>query len=127
MASLGYNKTTAINDEILVSKATMNAAAKLELSNVELSSILGVSEPQLSRIKNAQATFKQNTKEFELALLFIRLFRSLDSLLGGDDSSASKWLRGENLALLDKPINRIKKVEGLIDVLSYLDSRRAIV
>ena len=36
-------------------------------------------------------------KSFELALLFIRLFRSLDAIVGGDEAVARAWLRNENL------------------------------
>lgn len=117
----------ALEDEIIVSKAAINAAKRLELTNVELSEILGISAAQISRISHNKAPIKQNTKGFELALLFIRMFRSLDSLLGGDDHISAKWVRNENLAIGYSPIDRIKKIEGLVDVVSYLDSRRAQV
>ena len=127
VTNLNRNAGATNNDEAIISKAIINAARKLNMSNVELSDVLGVSEPQLSRIASKTAFIKKDSKEFELSLLFVRLFRSLDAIVGGDDTTASAWLRGNNLAFGQKPIERIKKVEGLIDVLSYLDSRRAQV
>jgi hypothetical protein len=122
----GLNKKDQqAKDEAIVSKAVINAARKLSLSNVELSNVLGLSEPQISRIANQTTVIKKDTKDFELSLLFVRLFRSLDAIVGGDDKTAAAWLRGKNLAFGQSPIERIKKIEGLIDVLSYLDSRRA--
>jgi hypothetical protein len=127
MVQLDRNRGTTPNDEVIVSKAVIKAARKLDMSNVELSDIIGVSEPQLSRISNEANLLKKDSKEYELSLLFIRMFRSLDALVGGDDASAIKWMRGRNLAFNQKPIERVKTIEGLIDVLSYLDSRRAPV
>ena len=127
MSKLSQIRKGISDDEAIVSKAVINAARKLNMSNVELSEIIGVSEPQLSRIAKGSKKLEKDSKEFELSLLFIRLFRSLDAIIGGDEDSASAWLRGNNLAFGQKPIERIKKVEGLIDVLSYLDSRRALV
>jgi hypothetical protein len=66
-------------------------------------------------------------KPYQLSLLFIRLFRSLDSLVGGDETTARAWLRNENLALGGRPIAMIETVSGLVDVLAYLDAERALV
>jgi hypothetical protein len=63
----------------------------------------------------------------ELATLFVRVFRSLDAIVGGEDAVAAKWLRSPNDALGAPPIERIKTVQGLVGVLAYLDARRAIV
>jgi len=127
MSRLNRDHGTIPSDEAIVSKAVISAARKLSISNVELSDIIGVSEPQLSRIANATNLLKKDSKEYELSLLLVRLFRSLDALVGGEDASAAKWMRNKNLAFGQIPIERVKKIEGLIDVLSYLDSRRALV
>jgi len=125
MTQASKNTGEISNDEAIVSKAVVNAARKLGMTNVELSDVIGESEPRLSRIANKTAMIKKESKEFELSLLFIRLFRSLDAIVGGNKETAAAWLRGNNLAFGQRPIERIKRIEGLIDVLSYLDSRRA--
>jgi hypothetical protein len=117
----------ALDDTVIVSKAVIRAARKLEVSNVELSKIIGISEPQLSRIANEEKHIEKDSKEFELSLLFIRVFRSLDAIVGGYNTTAVQWIRNRNLAFDQVPIERIKTITGLVDVLSYLDSRRAPV
>ncbi len=119
------NHKTIIDDGAVVSKALLNAAERLDITNTELSEITGISAPRLSKIRNKKAHINTNQKEFELALYFIRLFRSLDAITGGEDSISALWIRNHNTAINNIPLERIKKVDGLINVLSYLDSRRA--
>ena len=64
------------------------------------------------------------SKQGELGLLFLRLFRSLDALMGGDEGKSRAWLRAENSHLGGVPAERIRRVEGLVDVIQYLDAMR---
>ena len=70
---------------------------------------------------------KPGDKAFELALLFLRLFRSLDALAGGDEQTARAWLRNDNLALGGVPAALIESLPGMVNVVGYLDARRALV
>ena len=107
----------------VLTRATLSAAARLGLRSRELATVIGASEASVSRLKNARV-LDPGTKEGELALLFLRLFRSLDALMGGDEGRARAWLRAENLHLGGVPADRIRSVEGLIDVVQYLDAMR---
>jgi hypothetical protein len=109
----------------VVAKAALRAAAQLKIPNRLLARIIGVSEASVSRA--AQGAFSLDGKPMELALLFIRVFRSLDAIVGGDATVAAKWLRSDNIALGAKPLDLIQRLPGLIDVLAYLDARRALV
>ncbi|MEY8097667.1 antitoxin Xre/MbcA/ParS toxin-binding domain-containing protein [Falsihalocynthiibacter sp. S25ZX9] len=111
--------------EAILTKATTRAAARLGLSGRFLADVLGVSEAQVSRFKNGEATLAQNTKSFELAALLVRVFRSLDAIVGGDDRVACTWLKSENTALGAQPLERMTSIQGLMDVVTYLDTRRA--
>ncbi|CAA7621964.1 conserved hypothetical protein [Magnetospirillum sp. LM-5] len=113
--------------EAVLSKATLRAAAHLGLSNAALGQILGLSEPTISRMHKGDYRLKRNRKEFELAQLFVRAFRSLDAITGGDDSSARSWLQAENLALQARPLDLMKTVRGLVAITAYVDSRRAVL
>jgi hypothetical protein len=64
-------------------------------------------------------------KAFELGVLLVRLYRSLDAIVGGDETVARAWLVNHNTALRAAPINLIQTVGGLVNVIQYLDSRRA--
>jgi len=116
-----------ISEAQVVTKATVVAAERLGLNARSLASVLGVSEASVSRMKRLDHLLEKGTKPFELALLLIRLFRSLDAITGGDEGVARKWLRNTNTALGGIPAHRISTITGLTDVLAYLDARRALV
>lgn len=114
-------------DSAVLTKATVRAADRLRLPAKILASVLGLSEPTISRMRRGQYQLGSNEKSFELAVFFVRLFRSLDSLFGGDETVARSWLNSENLVLGGRPIDKITTIAGLTDVIAYLDARRAIV
>lgn len=109
----------------VVSKALLRSAELLGLTARELASIVGLSEPSMSRLKRRLDGAPLTGKSYELALLFIRLYRSLDAIVGGDEAVARAWIRAENTALGGRPLDRIKTIDGLAHVLAYLDARRA--
>jgi hypothetical protein len=111
----------------VVTKALLRAADRLELTNKVLAAIIGVSEATVSRMRSGKHQLQQNQKSFELAVLFVRLYRSLDAIVGGDDAVAGTWLRSRNAILGGEPLGAIQTVPGLIDVIQYLDARRAVV
>lgn len=114
------------NEGAVLTKATIRAADKLEVSQKVLATIIGVSESVVSRMRSGSfALERASGKSFELAALFIRLYRSLDAIVGGDEVVARAWLKNENTVLQSRPIDLVQKVQGLIDVIQYLDARRA--
>ncbi len=111
----------------MVTKAVIRAADQLGLSNKDLTNVLGISEATASRMKRGGYVFRPNQKPFELAVLFIRLFRSLDAIVGGDSAVAQSWLRNDNTVLGARPVDLMRSIAGLLHVIAYLDARRAIV
>ena len=124
-----FHVMTAPNDLALadaapiLAKAVLSAASRLGLRNRQLSAILGTSEASISRLQTSRG-LDPDSKEGELALLLIRLYRSLDALVGGDDEKARTWLASHNAHLAGVPGERIRTVEGLVDVVQYLDAMR---
>jgi DNA-binding XRE family transcriptional regulator len=115
----------ASTESVAVTKAAVRAAHKLGLTNRTLAGVIGLSEPTISRMSKGEFWLsRSDRKSFELSVLFIRLFRSLDAIVGGDEGSARSWLNSENAALGAAPINLIQSVSGLVNVVHYLDSRR---
>jgi uncharacterized protein (DUF2384 family) len=111
----------------VLTKAVLRAGDHLSLSSVALAEIVGLSGSTITRMRKGTYALNPNDKAFELSALFVRLYRALDALVGGDDFVARKWLDAENSVLSDKPLNLIRTVRGLTRVLDYLDSRRALV
>lgn len=116
-----------VSEGQVVTKATVAAAERLGLSARGLAAVIGVSEASVSRMKRLEHHLEKGTKPFELALLLIRLFRSLDAITGGDEGVAKDWMRNPNTMLGGKPAEKIATVTGLTDVLAYLDARRALI
>ena len=108
---------------IVLTKAVVSAASRLGLRSRHLAEVLGTSEASVSRFK-AGRVIDPGSKQGELALLFLRLFRSLDALMGGDEAKARAWFGAENKHLGGVPAQRIRRVEGLVDVIQYLDAMR---
>lgn len=108
----------------VLSKALTRAAQRLGLSQRELGQVVGLSPASVSRLFSGKLQLDPATKEGELALLLLRLYRSLDALVGGSAESARVWLRSENFHLGGIPAERIRTIQGLVDVVAYLDGMR---
>jgi Protein of unknown function (DUF2384) len=119
-------RRAAATENAVVTRALLRAAGRLGVSNKALGRIVGLSEATISRMGAGSYTLSKGDKAFELAVLFIRLFRSLDAIAGGDEAVATTWLKSENVALGDTPFALIQSVPGLVHVLGYLDARRAL-
>ncbi|NGQ93459.1 DUF2384 domain-containing protein [Rhodobacter sp. HX-7-19] len=109
----------------VLTKAALRAADRLGLSGRQLADIVGVSEATVSRWKRGESLLEPGSKPFELAALLVRTFRSLDAITGGDEAVARRWLAAPNTALAARPVERMTQVQGLVDVTTYLDARRA--
>jgi transcriptional regulator with XRE-family HTH domain len=107
----------------VIARAVLSAAARLGLRHRQLAAVLGASEASVSRLQRGRG-IEPASKEGELALLFLRLYRSLDALMGGDDERARRWLHAENVHLGGVPAERLNSVQGLVDVVQYLDAMR---
>ena len=116
-----------VSEGTVVTKAVLRAAAALGVSNKLLASTVGLSEASVSRMGSGMYTLTPGDKPFELSGLFLRLYRSLDSLVGGDESVARAWLRNENAALGGTPLTLIQSIPGLVNAVAYLDARRSLV
>jgi transcriptional regulator with XRE-family HTH domain len=117
----------AADPALVLSHATVRAARFLAVAQADLAAIIGVSAATLSRLANGQRLLQPGSKPWQLAALFVRLFRSLDAIVGGDETVARAWLANPNLALGGKPAEKMRTVAGLTDVIAYLDARKSVV
>jgi len=127
MPSMQAHIAAGAAENAVLTKATLRAAELLDVTARILASVIGVSEATVSRMRRQEFLLERGTKPFELAVLFVRLFRSLDAIVGGDESIARAWLKNANTAFDGAPIEKIQTISGLVDVIAYLDSRRALV
>jgi len=118
---------TPAREPRILTQAALRAAALLDVPQGELALILGLSPASVSRMKAGTYQLDRARKEWELAALWVRLFRSLDSITGGRDDASRAWLHSPNDALGGKPVELIRQVTGLVRVMEYLDAARARV
>lgn len=116
----------AVADRTLTSAAA-RIADLWSLTNAQLGTILGVSGPTASRLRDGRYILDPRSKSFELAQYLLRLFRGLDALLGSDDKAAQAWLRTLNLDLGARPVELLSTFTGLSRVCDYVDAFRARV
>ena len=109
-----------------LAKAVINAATLLGLKQSELAPVLGLSPATISRMANGEYALDQGAKSWEFAALFVRLFRSLDALVGSNEEHARAWLQSSNRAFGAAPRELIANAEGLVRVVHYLDSARGL-
>lgn len=110
---------------LVLAKATTRAANLLGLSGAALARVIGVSEPTVSRLIRGQRGLDPQSKEGQLSLLLVRVYRSLDALVGTDNEKRRAWMHSHNQALGGKPVELIENPEGLVATLNYLDGMRA--
>ena len=115
----------AADSRVVLSRATVRAARFLAVPQADLAEVIGVSDATLSRLANGQKYLEPGSKPWQLAALFVRLFRSLDAIVGSDDAAAQAWLRGDNAALGGVPLTLIREPAGLVRTVDYLDAARA--
>jgi plasmid maintenance system antidote protein VapI len=109
----------------ILTQAVLRATNLLGLSSAALARVLGVSEASVSRLASGARTIDPESKEGELALILVRVYRSLDALVGTDDAQRKAWMGGYNRALNGRPRELVQRADGLVAVVSYLDAMRA--
>ena len=107
----------------ILTQAALRAADQLGVCSNVLSKILGVSATQISRFKTGTAVIVPRSKAGELAGLFLRAHRSLVAISGGNSEVARSWVSSPNIALGARPVDQMTTVQGLVQVVAYLDTR----
>lgn len=110
-----------LGDGELVLQAVLRAADALELSRTALARVLGKDRSTLTRAKGIDPASKTG----ELALLFIRLYRSLSVLVGHDRRQLRHWFHTANRHTGGVPADQVQRTEGLVEIVQYLDAMRA--
>ncbi|MEO6277366.1 antitoxin Xre/MbcA/ParS toxin-binding domain-containing protein [Roseateles sp.] len=114
-----------VDRTFVLAKAAQRAAEGLGMSGRTLALTVGFSEPTVSRILRGERGIEPGSKEGQLSLMLVRVYRSLDALVGGDDVKRRTWMTSHNSALNGVPASLILMPEGLGRTLAYLDGMRA--
>lgn len=111
----------SISDAQLLLQAVLRAADQLDLSRSALARALGRDRSLFSRGKGIDPASKTG----ELALLLVRLYRSLAVLMGNDSSQMRHWFHTANGQTGGVPAEQVERTEALVEIVHYLDAMRA--
>ncbi len=121
------NQNLPEDEQAVLQKALLRVTARLMISRKSLGQIIGISEASISRLYDGSRLVDPHSKEGELALLLLRAYRSLDTLLGGNKAACQQWFHSYNEHLQAKPDALVVNVSGLMQVVNYLDAMRGKV
>ena len=99
--------------------AFLNAGKELGLSQAVLGPMIGRDRSSISR-----GGIDPKTASGKLALLLIRVYRSLFVLMGGDSANMKHWMQTSNLHTGGIPAEQILDIQGLVKIVEYLDAMR---
>ncbi len=108
----------SIDNKAILSEALLNAGKALGMTQAQVGSVIGKDRTTLNR------GLSPSSKAGELALLFIRCYRSLYVLVGGKPDDIKHWMHTENRHTRGIPAEQVQTVQGLNHVLEYLDAMR---
>ena len=74
--------------------------------------VVGLSEATVSRLGRGEWDVSPSSKEGQLAALLVRLFRSLDAIVGNDPGKVTAWMSSPNRALNGIPRELIESPHG---------------
>lgn len=98
----------------------------INLKPQDLAEIIGQHRNTVDRcLKKGELDPK--SKPGQLALLLIRVYRSLYAINGGDTQAIIHWLNTYNFHIQNIPLEAMKEVMGLSRVVNYLDAMRGKV
>lgn len=109
------------NERQMLAKALLRAGKAMGLSQADVGTVVGRDRTSFAR------GLDPDSKSGELALLLIRCYRSLFVLVGGKSQDIRHWMQTQNLHTGGVPAEQVKSIQGLTEVLGYLDAIRGKV
>lgn len=120
------NTQTKTQPNQVLATALINLKDLIKISSEDLGKIIGVHRNTITRFLK-KGEIDVHSKEGELSLLLIRVYRSLYALNGGNIDAIRHWLFTQNRHLQGIPLDLMKTILGLSLVVNYLDAIRGKV
>lgn len=107
----------------VLAKAVLNVAVQLDISQSQLATVIGVSRTSISRLK-VKLRLDAHSKQGELALLLISIYKSLNILSGGEVKLMRLFMNSPNSVTGGIPIHQINTISGLVHVSQQVSALR---
>ena len=103
----------------LLGRSAYAAGEYLGLSRAEVGEVIGRTRSSIDR-----NGIDPVSKAGQLALILVRIYRSLYALMGGDKENMQHFMCTPNHGTGGVPAEQLHEVEGLVRVCNYLDAIR---
>lgn len=103
----------------VLGRSAYSAGTYLGLSHSEVGQIVGRNRTSIDR-----NGIDPDTKSGQLALIMIRIYRSLYALMGGDEDNMKHFMQTPNRGTGGIPAEQLHDVQGMVRVCDYLDAIR---
>lgn len=103
----------------VLAEAVMRAGKALGLSSEQIAGVVGKHRTSLAR-----GHLSPDSKQGELGVMLVRVYRSLYALMGGDVANMQHFMVTPNQGTGGVPVDQIRKIDGLYRVMVYLDAMR---
>lgn len=118
------NAVAQPTDAALVTHAFIEAGRELGMTLGQLAKVIGVSESAMKNYSRGAADIS-SPKDQELSLGFIRVYRALFAVLGGNREQMQHWMHTPNRHLnRQTPAALATNYQGLAELNVYLDAMR---
>jgi uncharacterized protein (DUF2384 family) len=118
------NAVAQPTDAGLVTHAFIDAGRELGMTLGQLAKVIGVSESAMKNYSRGSADIS-SSKDLELSLGFIRVYRALFAVLGGNREQMQHWMHTPNRHLNQQtPAALATSYQGLAELHVYLDAMR---
>ena len=119
---MGISEKNKINKLDVLTNAYLKAGKEMGLTQKELGKIIGKGQSSISR-----SSVDPDSKIGEIAKIFIRIYRAIFVLVGGDGKQIKHWMHTQNSHTRGIPAEQIQTISGLMAVVGYLDAIRGKV
>jgi predicted transcriptional regulator len=119
---MSISEKNKINKLDVLTNAYLKAGKEMGLTQKELGKIIGKGQSSISR-----SSVDPDSKTGEIAKIFIRIYRAIFVLVGGDNKQIKHWMRTLNSHTRGIPAEQIQSISGLMTVVGYLDAIRGKV
>lgn len=107
----------------VVAKALTNVIDEFSLSPESASQILGIDLNMITKQSIEQCL--KDSDSLELALMLIKIYRSLYAIVGGSQSAMTHWLTTDNRDFHGhSPLEQMRCQNGLTEVARYLETMK---
>lgn len=112
-----------VDPNVVLAKALLNTTDQLGLKQSQIASVIGVHRSSISHLRK-KPRLDPATKQGELALLLIRIYRAVYALTGGNSEWIHHFMNSYNKAISGIPIEQIQNIQGLINVLNFVEKNQ---